>query len=47
MDPKAMAQEIVLLEKSMMEKARNLEFEEAGRLRDQMLELRKMLIKLG
>jgi excinuclease ABC subunit B len=46
MDPKAMAQEIVLLEKSMMEKARNLEFEEASRLRDQMLELRKMLIKL-
>ncbi|MES3041328.1 MAG: excinuclease ABC subunit UvrB [Pseudomonadota bacterium] len=47
MDPKAMAQEIVLLEKTMMEKARNLEFEEASRLRDQMLHLRKMLIKLG
>ena len=46
MDPKAMAQEITVLEKAMMEKARNLEFEEASRLRDQMLELRKMLIKL-
>lgn len=46
LDPKAMAQEITVLEKAMMEKARNLEFEEASRLRDQMLELRKMLIKL-
>ncbi len=46
-DPKALAQRIASLEKAMMEKARNLEFEEAARLRDEMHQLREQIIHLA
>ncbi len=46
-DPKALAQRIASLEKTMLEKARNLEFEEAARLRDEMHQLREQMIFMG
>ena len=46
-DPKAIAGEITLLEKAMLASARNLEFEEAGRLRDQIAQLRSQLLVAG
>ncbi len=46
-DPKALAQQIQQLEKSMLEKARNLEFEEAARLRDEVHKLREIMLLSG
>jgi excinuclease ABC subunit B len=40
-DPKAVAARIKQLEADMMAKARNLEFEEAARIRDQIHQLRE------
>ena len=42
--PEAMAKEIRALEEKMMEHARNLEFEEAARLRDQISRLRDRVL---
>lgn len=44
MDTKTLAARIQVLEKTMMEKARNLEFEEAARIRDEMHTLRQQMI---
>ena len=41
MSEKQLAREIKALEKKMLEHARNLEFEEAARARDQLAELKK------
>ncbi len=41
MSEKQIAREIKALEKKMLEHARNLEFEEAARARDQLAELKK------
>ncbi|MDO9620387.1 MAG: helicase-related protein, partial [Moraxellaceae bacterium] len=46
-DPKALAQQIQTLEKLMLEKARNLEFEEAARLRDEVHKLREVMLLSG
>ena len=46
-DPKAIAAEITVLEKAMMASARNLEFEEAGRIRDHISQLRSQLLVAG
>ena len=46
-DPKAMALHLQGLEKQMLEKARNLEFEEAARLRDQMHQVREQMKRAG
>ncbi|OYQ87894.1 excinuclease ABC subunit B [Wohlfahrtiimonas chitiniclastica] len=43
-DPKTVTAQIAVLEKSMMEHAKNLEFEEAARVRDQIEQLRRALI---
>ncbi|PRD36418.1 UNVERIFIED_CONTAM: uvrB [Trichonephila clavipes] len=47
LDAKALTQQIQQLEKSMLEKARNLEFEEAARLRDEMHRLREQIKLAG
>jgi excinuclease ABC subunit B len=41
MSEKQLAREIKALEKKMLAHAKNLEFEEAARARDQLMELRK------
>jgi excinuclease ABC subunit B len=41
MSEKQLAREIKALEKKMLQHARNLEFEEAARARDQLAELKK------
>lgn len=46
-NPKALAQQIQTLEKLMLEKARNLEFEEAARLRDEVHKLREVMLLSG
>jgi excinuclease ABC subunit B len=46
-DPRTLAKEIDRLEARMLELARNLEFEEAARLRDQMHTLKKQLLQAG
>jgi excinuclease ABC subunit B len=46
-DPKAIAQKIQKLERSMRQKAQNLEFEQAAELRDRIATLREVLVKLG
>ncbi len=46
-DPKAIAQKIQKLERSMRQKAQNLEFEQAAELRDRIANLREVLVKLG
>lgn len=43
-DPKTVTAQIAVLEKAMMEHAKNLEFEEAARVRDQIEQLRRALI---
>ncbi len=43
-DPKTVTAQIAVLEKAMMEHAKNLEFEEAARVRDQIEHLRRALI---
>lgn len=43
-DPKTVTAQIAVLEKAMMEYAKNLEFEEAARVRDQIEQLRHALI---
>ncbi|MBS7821281.1 excinuclease ABC subunit UvrB [Wohlfahrtiimonas chitiniclastica] len=43
-DPKTVTAHIAVLEKAMMEHAKNLEFEEAARVRDQIEQLRRALI---
>lgn len=43
-DPKTVTAQIAMLEKAMMEHAKNLEFEEAARVRDQIEQLRRALI---
>ncbi|OYQ78467.1 excinuclease ABC subunit B [Wohlfahrtiimonas chitiniclastica] len=43
-DPKTVTAQIAVLEKAMMEHAKNLEFEEAARVRDQIEQLRHALI---
>ncbi|ELV08125.1 UvrABC system protein B [Wohlfahrtiimonas chitiniclastica SH04] len=43
-DPKTVTAHIAILEKAMMEHAKNLEFEEAARVRDQIEQLRRALI---
>ncbi|WP_018122673.1 excinuclease ABC subunit UvrB [Wohlfahrtiimonas chitiniclastica] len=43
-DPKTVTAQIAVLEKAMMEHAKNLEFEEAARVRDQIEHLRRTLI---
>ncbi|OYQ74576.1 excinuclease ABC subunit UvrB [Wohlfahrtiimonas sp. G9077] len=43
-DPKTVTAQIAVLEKAMMEHAKNLEFEEAARVRDQIEHLRRVLI---
>jgi excinuclease ABC subunit B len=43
MDEKELAREIKQLEKSMMDAARNLEFERAAQLRDQLKALKEKL----
>lgn len=43
-DAKTLSTQIQAMEKAMMEKARNLEFEEATQLRNEMLRLRKQLL---
>ncbi|MBS7829154.1 excinuclease ABC subunit UvrB [Wohlfahrtiimonas chitiniclastica] len=43
-DPKTVTAQIAVLEKTMMEHAKNLEFEEAARVRDQIEQLRRALI---
>ena len=45
MAPEKLAREIKKLEKQMYQHAQNLEFEQAGRARDQLRELREMTIK--
>ena len=42
-DDKALAKELKRLEKQMMDHARNLEFEQAAKLRDQIHELQQQL----
>jgi excinuclease ABC subunit B len=44
MDEKALAREIKRLEKAMLEHARNLEFEQAARVRDQLARLRERIL---
>ena len=44
MDEKALAREIKRLEKTMLEHARNLEFEQAARVRDQLARLRERIL---
>ncbi|MDI9332637.1 MAG: excinuclease ABC subunit UvrB [Alphaproteobacteria bacterium] len=44
MDEKALAREIKRLEKAMLEHARNLEFEQAARVRDQLARLRERFL---
>lgn len=46
-DPKALGQEITRLETRMLELARNLEFEEAALLRDEVQALKKQLMAAG
>ncbi|MBS7836901.1 excinuclease ABC subunit UvrB [Wohlfahrtiimonas chitiniclastica] len=43
-DPKTVTAQIAVLEKAMMEHAKNLEFEEAARVRDQIEQLRRALL---
>lgn len=43
-DPKTVTAQIAVLEKAMMEHAKNLEFEEAARVRDQIEQLRRTLL---
>ena len=43
MDEKALTREVKQLEKSMLEAARNLEFERAAQLRDQLRALKQRL----
>jgi len=45
--PQALEKEISRLEDAMFAAAKNLEFEEAGRLRDQINDVRNRLIALG
>ncbi len=47
LDEKDVAREIRRLEKSMIEHARNLEFEQAARVRDQLAELRRRVFGAG
>lgn len=44
MDEKALAREIKRLEKQMLEHARNLEFEAAARVRDQLARLKDRVL---
>ena len=44
MDEKALAREIKRLEKQMLEHARNLEFEQAARVRDQLARLKDLVL---
>ena len=43
MDEKALTRQVKRLEKDMMEAAKNLEFEKAAELRDQLKELKQVL----
>ncbi len=43
MDEKSLTKQIKRLEKDMLEAARNLEFEKAAELRDQLKELKQVL----
>lgn len=45
--PDALAKEIAALEKEMFAKAKNLEFEDAAQIRDQILRLRDQLLRAG
>ena len=45
MSPEALKKKIAQLEKEMYEHAHNLEFEEAGRLRDHIHEIEKMIVE--
>jgi len=45
MSEKQLAREIKALERKMMQHARNLEFEEAARARDQLAELKKKVVR--
>ena len=47
MDEKALAREIKRLEKAMLEHARNLEFEQAARTRDQLALLKQRILGAG
>jgi excinuclease ABC subunit B len=46
-DPKAVAARLKQLESEMVAKARNLEFEEAAKIRDEMKKLRELTLSVG